>query len=110
MAHHLGHPGHLVVEHRQQRLRGHVARAESGAPGEDEEVGVLGAAPDRRADRLDVVGHALARDHVRGEQRESRDDHVAAAVVRVDSAAAVTDGDLGGAPAVLVGAASLIRE
>ncbi len=102
VAHHLGHAGHLVVEHRLYRLRGHIPGAESGPPGEDEEVGVLCAAPDRRTDRFDVVGHALARDHVGREQRESSHDDVAAAVVRIDSTAAVTDGDLGGAPTVIV--------
>ena len=103
MAHHLGHPRNLIVEQWEQRLRRHVARTETSATGENENVRLAGALLDGGSDRVDVVGHTLAPDDIRGEERESRDDNIAAAIVGIDAAAAVADGDLRPTPALVLG-------
>ncbi len=103
MAHHLGHPGDLVVEQGKQRLRSHVTRTEPRTSSEDEDIGESGAPLRRGANLVEVIDDALARDDVSGKERESRDDHISAAVVGVNAPAAVADGDLGGPPAVLRG-------
>src|SRR5580700_8988095 len=102
-AHHFGHPRDLIVEQGHKRLRRHVARPDTGASGEDENVGRQRAFTHRYADLLDVVGHALSYDNIRGEQRESRHDDVATAVIRIHAAAAVADRDLGATPVLLRG-------
>ena len=102
VAHHLGHARNLVVEHRRQRLRGDIARTEAGASGENEDVGCCRALAYGGAYLLDVVGHALPGHDIGRKQREPGHDDVAAAVISVDAATAVTHGDLRGAPAPLV--------
>ena len=66
-------------------------------------VGLAGAIAHRSTNLLDVVGDALAHDDVGGQQREPRDDHVAAAVVAVDATAAVAHRDLRATPAPRLG-------
>src|SRR5580704_6427520 len=103
LAHHLGHPRNLVVEQRYECLRRDVARPETGASREDDDVCGQGAFAHRHADLFGFVRHALADDHISWEQREARHDNVATAVIGIDAAAAVADGDLGSTPALLRG-------
>ena len=99
LTHHLRHPGNLVVEHRDQRLRCHIAWTEAGAAGEDQNVSQLDASAHHCANALDVIGDALAGDDIGREQREPRHDDIATAVIRVDTTPAIADGDLGATPA-----------